>query len=867
MSRIIEISRERFDHKNEERFILKANPGISIEVVKLISKSKNEPEWMLQKRLKCLEIFNSMPNPSWGPDISKLDLRNITFFATPDSKSNADRWEDLPEDIKNTFEKLGIPEAERKALGGAGAQYESVTVYHSLKKNLKEKGVIFEDFDYAVQNYPELVKKYFMTKCVSPYLHKYAALHGAVFSGGTFIYVPKEVKVDLPLQAYFRMNAEKLGQFEHTLIIVDEGAEVQYIEACSAPQYAHNSLHAGCVEIIVHKNARARYSSIENWSRNTYNLNTKRAVVDENGIIEWVNGNLGCLAGDSKVFTNPKGPVKISSIKPRDRVYVFDEKSNKIKTARVKAKIFSGDQKVYKLKAGGREIEATANHPFLTLIRKKNNPSHKKGFFNYKWSALENLSKGDIVAIAKKVPIIGKPYVLPQIESGEIVESKNQYSKFRMKTNHLYNDISIPKETNGDFMWLMGILIGDGYIDIKHNKINIATHISEDYRDHLCKLLNKLFNYKVTEKKERYIIINSKVLCQLFTKIGFSGKAGTKKIPAWIFSLPENQILAFLAGYFDADGHPSKATLVFTSINKPLLEDIKILGISLGFGVSQIFKHSNPGKVKILGVLTNAKASWRLHYNGHKIKELPIRCKLKKEKVRFDKIRRNYTSASGLNFKSKTNDEIGFARIDDIKEIGIRPTYDIEIDKYHNFVSNGIIVHNSHITMLYPTSVLIGENARADFLGIAFAGKGQTQDTGTKVYHLAPNTSSFTNSKSISKDGGITTYRGLIKVAKNAVNSKAKVNCDALMGDDKSVSNTIPYMEILNKESEVAHEATVGKISQESIFYLMSRGLSEEESTKMIVSGFIEPIAKELPLESALELNKLIELEMDGSLG
>lgn len=460
-----EINRERFDHKNKSTYSLKLKPGINEDVVRAISKDKNEPEWMLQRRLRCLEIFNELKMPKWGPDISDLNLNKITFFMKPNAKKNSRSWDDVPSDIKSTFEKLGIPEAEQKALSGVGAQYESEVVYHNLKKEWEDKGIIFEDCDVGIQKYPEIFKKYFMT-AVPPTLHKFAALHGAVWSGGTFLYIPKGVKIDLPLQAYFRMNARRLGQFEHTLIIVEEGAEAQYIEGCSAPQYGVHSLHAGCVEIFIKKGARMRYSSVENWSRNTYNLNTKRAIVEENGIIEWVGGNLG-----------------------------------------------------------------------------------------------------------------------------------------------------------------------------------------------------------------------------------------------------------------------------------------------------------------------------------------------------------------------------------------------------------------SGVTMLYPTSILKGKGARAEHLGIAYAGRHQNQDVGSKVYHLAPNTTSLIKSKSISKDGGITTYRGLLEIGKNAKNAKSSVQCDALMMDDKSKSDTVPYIEVKNKDVDLGHEATVGKISQEQIFYLMSRGLSEEQATRMIVSGFIEPIVKELPLEYAVELNKLIELEMENSLG
>lgn len=456
-------NRQIYDLANEEKLIFKAQEGLTQETVRNISKDKNEPEWVLKKRLEALEIFNDKPMPKWGPDLSDLDLTKIHYYIKPDAK-NSTAWEDVPEDIKNTFEKLGIPEAERKSLGGVGAQYESETVYHKLKEDIEKQGVIFLDFDTAIKEQEELVKKYFMTSCISPHLHKFAALHGAVFSGGTFIYVPKGVKVEIPLQAYFRMNAKKGGQFEHTLIIVDEGAQLHYIEGCSAPQYSENSLHAGGVEIHVMKNARMRYSSVENWSKNTYNLNTKRAIVHEGAVMEWVNGNLG-----------------------------------------------------------------------------------------------------------------------------------------------------------------------------------------------------------------------------------------------------------------------------------------------------------------------------------------------------------------------------------------------------------------SKVTMLYPTSVLKGENAKTDYLGIAYAGKGQYQDTGCKVYHLAPNTSSTILSKGISMEGGKSVYRGLVEIKKGAKKTKSSVACDGLMLDNNSLSGTIPTMNVNENDVEVSHEAVIGKVGEEDLFYLMSRGLPEDEATKMIVSGFIEPVLKELPLEYAMELNNLIQLEIENS--
>lgn len=439
--------------------------GLAEEVVREISASKREPRWMLELRLKAFEMFKRTPMPSWGPDLSALDLDRITYFVRPDAVESQS-WATVPEKIRQTFEKLGIPEAERHALSGVGAQYDSEVVYHNLKKEWEDKGVIFENMDEAVRKYPELVKKYFMTDCIPPHDHKFIMLHAAVWSGGTFIYVPKGVKVNVPLQAYFRMNAERGGQFEHTLIIADEGSEVHYIEGCSAPRYSENSIHAGCVELHVHAGARVRYSSVENWSKNTYNLNTKRAVVDEDGVVEWVNGNMG---------------------------------------------------------------------------------------------------------------------------------------------------------------------------------------------------------------------------------------AGT--------------------------------------------------------------------------------------------------------------------------------------------------------------------------TMLYPCSVLRGRGAQSHALGVAFAGPGQNQDTGSKVIHAAPETTSTIRSKSLSRGGGISTYRGYVRVTPAARGAVSSVQCDALLLDGASVSNTYPFMKVDTDEATVAHEATVGRIGEDELFYLMSRGLTREEATRLVVSGFVEPVVKALPLEYAVELNKLIELEMEGSVG
>ena len=286
-----EINRNIYDIKNQDDYDFKIKKGLTPEIIKEISKQKKDPEWMAEFRLKALETYNKLELPTWGPDLSELNMDEIATYVRPKSKM-ADNWEDVPEEIKDTFDKLGIPEAEKRSLAGVGAQYDSEVVYHSMKKELMEQGVIYTDMETAVREYPELVKPHFM-KCVPVTDHKFVALHGAVWSGGSFVYVPKGVKVDIPLQSYFRLNSPESGQFEHTLIIVEEGASLHFIEGCSAPKYNKVNLHAGCVELYVKDNAYLRYSTIENWSKNMLNLNTKKAIVGKNAQIDWVSGSFG----------------------------------------------------------------------------------------------------------------------------------------------------------------------------------------------------------------------------------------------------------------------------------------------------------------------------------------------------------------------------------------------------------------------------------------------------------------------------------------------------------------------------------------------------------------------------------------------
>ena len=464
-SQVADIDRSIYDITDVENDAYRMEEGLTPDIIDKLSKEKDDPVWMQQFRLQSLQIYNETPLPNWGPSIEGLDMAHIATYVRPKTNMKND-WKDVPEDIKETFERLGIPEAERKSLAGVGAQYDSELVYHNVREEVAAEGVVYTDMESALKGeYADMVHKYFM-KLVTPHDHKFAALHGAVWSGGSFVYVPKGVHLSIPLQSYFRLNAKGAGQFEHTLIIVDEGASLHFIEGCSAPKYNVANLHAGCVELYIKKNAKLRYSTIENWSKNMYNLNTKRALVEEGGTIEWISGSFG-----------------------------------------------------------------------------------------------------------------------------------------------------------------------------------------------------------------------------------------------------------------------------------------------------------------------------------------------------------------------------------------------------------------SHTGCLYPMSVLKGDNSKSEFTGVTFAGKGQDLDTGAKVVHMGKNTSSFMNTRSISKSGGVSTFRSSVVVQKGATGAKSSVSCQSLMLDSESRSDTIPAMDIRTKDAAVGHEAKIGSISSDAIFYLMSRGMSEEDARALIVSGFADNVSKELPVEYAVEMNNLIRLEMKGSIG
>ena len=795
---------ERYGFNDSFEYKFKTKKGLSEEIVREISAMKNEPEWMLEKRLVGYKQFLAKPTPLWGGNLNDIDYDDIYYYLKPtDKKGNT--WESVPDEIKKTFDKLGIPESERKFFAGAEAQYDSEVVYSHIKEELAKEGVVFTSTDEAVKKYPELMKKYFGT-VIPPSDNKFAALNTAVWSGGSFIHIPKGVKLKMPLQAYFRINSEKAGQFERTLIIADEGSDVTYLEGCTAPIYMSSSLHSAVVELVAHKNAHIRYVTIQNWSKNVYNLVTQRAFAYENAHVEWIDGNIGCLVKGTYVFTN--NDVKaIEDLSLGDKVCSLNQ-NFEIGSFSIVGKKENPQSDVYKLTtANHREITATSNHPLLTM--------RKEGRFNRMlWMPLENIKIGDLVAISGNLPDRGKPYKIENFVPPKMTRNK----------------IVVPEETTEDLMWLLGVYIGDGCMEPA--RVNFAIPTTDPANPKVKSILKSLFSLESTQYKVT-IRVGSADLVKLLIHLGFKGNANTKIIPEWVYRITKGQKLAFIEGYLAADGHIKRGhkNVSITSSNRHLLEQLKSLSISAGL---------NPGKI----------SKWE-----------------RREKKPLGKEEKLYTHYYFYFADKDFEMPVYFIPVSKIEYAGKNVTYDIEVDGPHNFIANGIFVHNSKLNMKYPSVFLKERGARGEIMSIAVAGPKQVQDSGGKIYHLAPDTTSQIISKSVSSGDGVTTYRGLLHIGKDASNVKSTVRCDALLLDEESKTNTFPYMEVNCDDATITHEASTGKVGEEQLFYLMSRGLSEEEALTTIVLGFLDPLARALPLEYSLELKRLIKLDMTGSVG
>ena len=864
------IGQYKYGFHDQENYFFKSEKGLSREVVENISRMKGEPQWMLDFRLKALDHFLARPMPTWGPDISGLHLDDIFYYVKPTEGSKGS-WDDVPDTIKNTFDKLGIPEAERKFLAGVGAQYESEMVYHSILEHLEKQGVIFLSIEDGLRQHPDLFREYFGT--VIPIEdNKFAALNSAVWSGGSFVYVPKGVKVDLPLQAYFRLNTANVGQFERTLIIVDEGASVHYVEGCTAPQYTTNSFHSGVIEIIVKRGARSRYSTIQNWSTNVYNLVTQRAKVFGDATHEWVDANLGCLAEGSTV-TTPEGVKPIETLNVGDRVLSYDEATGKLCFHEVTAKRFSGNQPVHTVSIGERQLQVTANHPFYSYFYNPDK-ARKSGRYRFGYVRADQLEESIVPCTSLDY---GQPHLLTMPDLETRFDSYNQYatnlSMLRLRASRL----TIGEYTTEDLMWMFGYWVGDGNMDIKPAKtadvirfarVGFSTPREDRAREKLISVMEAVIDVEPTERPDGYHIAwNSKELVEFFKANGFYGKARAKRIPQWVWSIPETQRLAFVAGYLDADGYVNENGLYIRSSNRALLEDIASLLVTLGITSRIHTEFSEPRQVTIMGVECIAHGSYRLGFRPD-ARFLPYLSQCFQEKSLAQKPRqfqmRRAVGRSRLVLGEAV--EIVPVQVSGASE-QVVPTWDIEVQGSGNFVSQGFIVHNSKLTMKYPSCYLMEPGAHGEMLSMAFAGPGQIQDAGSKMIHFAPNTTSKVTSKSISKSGGRASFRGLLKVYKGAKGAKSNVVCDALLLDPESRTDTYPSIEIDEDDVSIGHEASVSKVGEEQLFYLMSRGLTQEQATTMVVSGFIEPLVKELPMEYAVEMNRLIQLQMEGSIG
>jgi Fe-S cluster assembly scaffold protein SufB len=861
----------QYGFSKPEEYVFKSRRGLDHAVIDQMCDMKNEPDWMREFRHRSLDIFLSKPMPTWGADLSEIDFDEIYYYIRPTEKQGKS-WDDIPDSIKDTFDRLGIPEAERNFLAGVGAQYESEVVYHSLQEQWTKLGVIFLDTDSGLREHEDVFKEYFGS-VIPPSDNKFAALNSAVWSGGSYVYVPKGVHVDIPLQAYFRINAQNMGQFERTLIIVEEGASVHYVEGCTAPIYASDSLHSAVVEIIVKEGGRCRYSTIQNWSNNVYNLVTKRAMAEKGATMEWIDANLGCLAEGSTV-TTPGGVKAIQDLNEGDQVLSFDEQAGQLCFRRVLGKRFSGYQPIHTVAVGERKLRVTANHPFYSYVYDAD-AAKKLGRYQLAYVRADHLREAIIPATSIDY---GAPYRLQMPELVTRFESSNQYATGLTMDRSRDSRLAIMDTTTDDIMWLFGYWVGDGDVQIKAAqtegvvrwaKVGFSTPATDRARERLTQTMAAVIDAQPTERADGlHLSWNSKELAEFLKVNGFEGKSSSKRVPAWVWSLPESQRLAFVAGYLDADGHVQQPrTFSLKSVNRSLLEDIASLLVTLGITSRIYTEFDQPRRVTIQGYDCVAHGAHRLSFPLDQRLLAHVSPRLRQEAEECPPAKLQHRRTVG---RSNVVLPAGIEIVDvAVSEPSTEPvaTWDIEVDGTGNFVSQGFIVHNSKVTMKYPAVYMMGPRAHGEILSIAFAGRDQYLDAGGKVVHGAPNTSSKIISKSISKNGGRASYRGLLKVAKGATGSKSTVVCDALLLDDHSRSDTYPYIEIDEQDVQVGHEASVSKVNEEQIFYLMSRGLGEEEAATMIVSGFIEPMVKELPMEYAVEMNRLIQLQMEGSIG
>ena len=820
---MVDNDRSRFDFKDEIVYLTETKRGLTRDTVEEISAIKEEPDWMLQFRLRAYDHFLKRPMPLWTDGLDRIDFDKIMYYRKP-SEREEKSWEDVPDQIKATFERLGIPEAERKFLAGVGAQYDSEVVYHSVREELSKLGVVFMGTDQALKEYPEIFKKYFAT-VVPPEDNKFAALNSAVWSGGSFVYVPKGVDVPLPLQAYFRINGENTGQFERTLIVVDEGAKVHYIEGC-------------------------------------------------------VPGPELVSLGDSM--------VPVTEVVPGQKV--MNSAGIEAEVSAVRRRSYSGDMLKIVPVSVGNAFEVTPEHPILALRRQRaavwmgTNWKMDEAAFHTsepEWIPAGELAQGDLLCF----PVAAKQTAHPELTD--------------------------------DLLRFLGYYLAEG--SAFENGVNgvptvrLSFNINEsdkvaDARALMSTLAGKPAGvYEVPVKNEAQVYVYSRPLMELCVKYIGTGSS-TKRLSSELMELPPERQRLLIDTYLLGDGSryvvPAggmRVRAITTSrvLAFQLQEILARLGIYAGINIRKAYteamrdgreiSHSEAYVIHFIEGLRNKYVWFDAVRNCFWV---PIR---KIESRPYEGYVYNLEMASAPNaYLARgfavhnctapiyATDSLHVAVVEVIALPSSKVRY-TTIQNWSNDVYN-LVTKRAHAhensrvewidantgsrkTVKYPSIYLRGRGASADIISVAVAGKGQHQDTGAKAIHLAPDTKSRIVSKSVSKDGGRATYRGHLKVAPGATGVVASVRCDALMLDDDSRSDTYPYIDIQEDDTTMTHEATVGKISQDQIFYLMSRGLSENEAQNLVVQGFLEVFTKELPMEYAIEFNRLVKMEMEGALG
>ncbi len=803
--------------------VFETGKGLSRRVVEEISYQKNEPKWMRDFRLRAYEIFLTKPMPSWGPDLSGLNFDEIVYYIKPTERQGRS-WDEVPEEIKRTFDRLGIPEWERKFLAGVGAQYDSEVIYHRLREDLEKQGVIFVDTDTAVREYPDLVQEYFGT-VIPPDDNKFAALNSAVWSGGSFVYVPAGVRVEIPLQAYFRINAKNAGQFERTLIIAEEGAFVHYVE--------------------------------------------------------------GCLPAGEQVCTE-SGWVNIESIKPGD--FVLDEAGRRVKVRAVMTRPYAGELIEIRPISPHNTFRLTPEHPVLCVRREQ--VQQKRRPRKPHWKA----------EVDTRLLIEAQPEYVP---AGELREG--DFIVFPKP-----EPVAYTTPFTAEQLRLLGYYLAEGSAYV-HRKLNtplvtftVGEQETEVIQD-LVQLIEHLTGKRaqvVRQPKRHAVNITAYSRELMEFCIEHAGKgAATKRLSDAIMRLPAEALRPLLDAYFAGDGNicwkGNSAMHRIITVSETLARQIQMLLARLGIYAS--IEHRAGGEDTVQGRRIRRRQQYVVVWT-HNRRMGEVRDAGAYFLVPIKQIERKPYEGFVFNLDVESPHSYlvrGFAThnctapvyaesamhsavVEIIVKPGARVRY-TTIQNWskdvYNLVTKRAVAYRdavmewvdgnigSRVTMKYPSVYLMEPGARGEILSVAFAGDGQHQDTGGKVIHAAPFTSSRITSKSISKGTGRASYRGLVQVLEGAHHSKCNVECDALLLDEEAKTDTYPYIEINEKEVTIGHEARVSKVSEEQLFYLQSRGLKKDEALTLIVSGFIEPLAKQLPMEYAVELNRLIELEMEGSVG